>query len=86
MNDGGILGFKWLEDPSLFSLDCGNSSCRYAFKRGGMRTNGGCSCVEGIRGLSVERFLLRNIAKLHQENQRLQADIEMEKLLYVDAK
>ncbi len=25
-------------------LDCGDNSCRYATKKGGMRTNGGCSC------------------------------------------
>lgn len=24
--------------------DCGDSSCLYAERRGGMRTNGGCSC------------------------------------------
>lgn len=26
------------------TLDCGDSSCRYAKSRGGMRTNGGCRC------------------------------------------
>jgi hypothetical protein len=24
--------------------DCGDNSCRFAIKRGGMRTNGGCGC------------------------------------------
>ncbi len=26
-------------------LDCGDSSCIFAFKKGGMRTNGGCRCL-----------------------------------------
>lgn len=26
--------------------DCGDNSCRYATNKGGMRTNGGCSCDE----------------------------------------
>lgn len=26
--------------------DCGDNSCRYAVKRTGMRTNGGCRCDE----------------------------------------
>jgi len=26
--------------------DCGDNSCRFAVKRGGMRTNGGCRCIE----------------------------------------
>lgn len=25
-------------------MDCGDSGCRYAVNRGGMRTNGGCRC------------------------------------------
>lgn len=30
-------------------LDCGDNSCMYAPKRGGMRTNGGCRCQLVIR-------------------------------------
>jgi len=30
--------------------DCGDNSCRFAVKRGGMRTNGGCRCVENAGG------------------------------------
>lgn len=26
--------------------DCGDNSCRYATRKGGMRTNGGCRCDE----------------------------------------
>lgn len=80
MSNGGILGFKWLEDPSLFSLDCGDNSCKYAQHKGGMRTNGGCSCVEN-KPRQVERFLLRNIAKMHLKNQELQADVEIDKMV-----
>ncbi len=28
------------------SPDCGDNSCRFAKKRGGMRTNGGCRCLD----------------------------------------
>lgn len=33
-------------------LDCGDNSCLFAKTRGGMRTNGGCQCLEslGFRG------------------------------------
>ena len=27
-------------------LDCGDSSCRFAIKKTGMRTNGGCRCID----------------------------------------
>lgn len=27
-------------------LDCGDSSCRFALTRRGMRTNGGCRCID----------------------------------------
>lgn len=79
MNNGGILGFKWLEDPVIHGLGCGDSSCKYV-KPSGMATNGGCRCSRN-HGDKVERFLLRNIAKQHQQNQKLQADLEVEKVL-----
>lgn len=28
-----------------YSPDCGDNSCRFAIKKGGMRTNGGCRCM-----------------------------------------
>ncbi len=28
------------------NLDCGDNSCYFATKKGGMRTNGGCHCFE----------------------------------------
>ena len=27
-------------------LDCGDNSCRFALRKGGMRTNGGCRCID----------------------------------------
>ncbi len=71
---------KWLEDPSVFNLDCGDSSCRYAVKRGGMRTNGGCRCSQN-QPREVERFLLRNYHKAMQKVQELEASLEIEKIL-----
>ena len=32
------------EVGKLLRLDCGDNSCSFAEKRGGMRTNGGCRC------------------------------------------
>lgn len=33
---------------ALSELDCGDNSCVFAIKKGGMRTNGGCSCIKGL--------------------------------------
>ena len=30
-------------------LDCGDNSCRFALRKGGMRTNGGCRCFDRPR-------------------------------------
>lgn len=41
-------------------LDCGDNSCVYAKKKGGMRTNGGCRCFQDFVGLkrrSIERII-----------------------------
>ena len=27
-------------------IDCGDNSCRFALRKGGMRTNGGCRCID----------------------------------------
>jgi len=52
---------KWLIDPEIHNIDCGDNSCRYAppSKKGGMRTNGGCRCSQN-NGKSVEFFLQQN--------------------------
>lgn len=41
MNADERKRLRELEPP-----DCGDSSCAFTKKRGGMRTNGGCSCAE----------------------------------------
>lgn len=74
MNNGGILGFKWLEDPVIHGLGCGDSSCKYV-KPTGMATNGGCRCSRN-HGDKVERFLLRNISKLHQDLAKAKDEIQ----------
>lgn len=28
-----------------YTPDCGDNSCRFAYKKEGMRTNGGCRCL-----------------------------------------
>lgn len=30
---------------SMGDMDCGDNSCLFAWKKGGMRTNGGCRCL-----------------------------------------
>lgn len=41
--------------------DCGDNSCRFAVKKGGMRTNGGCRCIgrSMVNWTPVERYALR---------------------------
>lgn len=34
-----------LDRLAKYSPDCGDNSCRFAVKKGGMRTNGGCRCM-----------------------------------------
>lgn len=70
----------WLESPADFGLDCGDSSCRYAIRRGGMRTNGGCRCASN-NPQEVQRFLLRNYYKAKEKIAQLEATLEIEKVL-----
>lgn len=55
-------------------MDCGDNSCRYVFpeNRGGMRTNGGCRCIDGKGRLILERHL-------HNQRQALEQIKEMGK-------
>ena len=42
------------------NIDCGDNSCMYAKKKGGMRTNGGCRCFQDFRGMArinIERVI-----------------------------
>lgn len=74
MSNGGISGFTWLEDPAIHGLGCGSHSCKY-IKPTGMGTNGPCFCSTN-RGKNVERFLLRNLAKMNEQNKELKEQIQ----------
>ena len=43
------------------NMDCGDNSCNYAKKKGGMRTNGGCRCLQDVdphmKRVNIERVL-----------------------------
>lgn len=43
-------------------MDCGDNSCLFAKTRGGMRTNGGCRCLENLGFHRGERESLRRMA------------------------
>jgi len=56
-------------------IDCGDNSCMFATKKGGMRTNGGCRCLEhhGFSRSTVKSLheMLPEIIRLRAENARL---------------
>jgi len=58
-------------------IDCGDNSCLFATRRGGMRTNGGCRCLEnaGFGGSSQKalRQMLPEVLRLRSEVERLTA-------------
>lgn len=80
----GLFGLPWIEDPLIHGLGCGDNSCRYV-KPTGMATNGGCRCADN-RPKNVERFLLRELGHLVTKNDKLQADIEVERMLSADSR
>ena len=61
-----------------YKVDCGDNSCRFAFKKEGMRTNGGCRCTPDKRGpySPIERLAILHtqlIRELVDEIERLEA-------------
>ena len=42
-------------------IDCGDNSCLFATRRGGMRTNGGCRCIERLLDAAVARERERGV-------------------------
>lgn len=46
----------------LKGKDCGDNSCHFATKKGGMRTNGGCRCLSGLPDV-----LRAGLTKLYKE-------------------
>jgi hypothetical protein len=80
----GLFGLPWIEDPVIHGLGCGDSSCKYV-KPTGMSTNGGCRCSRN-HGEKVERFLLRELGHLVTKIDRLQAEIEVDRMLNADGR
>lgn len=60
-------GLYWLTD----TLDCGDNSCRFRgpAKPGGMRTNSGCSCLDGLGG--PERMFVNKMVYWLRELQKV---------------
>lgn len=63
--------------------DCGDNSCPYAIKRGGMRTNGGCRCYRDS-GFEARQYVLRlhHSAKASQSKDEI-IEIAVEALEYI---
>lgn len=78
-NAGGILGNVWREDPAIHGLGCGSHSCKY-LKPTGMGTNGPCMCSQN-HSRNVERFLLRNLAHMKSELDKLKLEVEIDQQL-----
>lgn len=55
----------------MIELDCGDNSCMFATRKGGMRTNGGCRCVPP--GATKLRLKLQ---ELMSENRLLKGILE----------
>lgn len=51
--------FDLVDEFELYTqtLDCGDSSCFFTKVKTGMRTNGGCRCLDGKNGAKVVRAL-----------------------------
>ncbi len=52
-------------------LDCGNNPCWFATETGGMRTQGGCRCLQDLPLTSSERRVL-----VHQVRHTIKAHVE----------
>jgi hypothetical protein len=66
------------EDPMIEALDCGSNSCRSPERgRGGMRTNGGCSCDLEDMAKAHERraAALRGLPSYERQQRQLERSI-----------
>lgn len=54
-------------------LDCGDNSCHFAKNKTGMRTNGGCRCLEraGVRSRSLVAGAIELLPKYLSAEQRI---------------
>lgn len=68
---------------NLLPLDCGDNSCQFAPKKGGMRTNGGCRCVTDLKPFSKRLAVTRALQALPsllfaaEERERLSGVVEL---------
>lgn len=58
--------------PIPNDMDCGDNSCRYASKKSGMRTNGGCRCLEGV---GFSRSTIKSFDEMLNEVRHARQDI-----------
>lgn len=60
------------------ALDCGDNSCLFDGRgKGGMRTNGGCGCLDGLKATQRRRvrlYLARLRAALDERSEREEAE------------
>jgi hypothetical protein len=67
-------------NKSDFKLDCGSNSCMFAAKKGGMRTNGPCTCLEDITGsrstLQSLQIIVPEFLRLKDENAELKKKLD----------
>lgn len=65
------------EMPPTSEIDCGDNSCQFATSKGGMRTNGGCTCYEkaGFHRSAIRsaQLMLPEIRRLREALQESQA-------------
>jgi hypothetical protein len=59
-----MKGEEWIRDLvkialELEQIDCGDSSCVFAARKTGMRTNGGCRCLKDEVKPELRRILHR---------------------------
>lgn len=58
---------------SDIEIDCGDNSCLFAPSKGGMRTNGGCRCLENA---GFSRSSHKSLLQMFPELLRLRAEVE----------
>ena len=58
-----------LDRLAMVAPDCGDNSCRFAIKKSGMRTNGGCRCIDRRSATTwspVEKLVLQQSGIIHE--------------------
>lgn len=72
-------------EKNKLDWDCGDSSCRFAIEKTGMRTNGGCRCIKSedfqlrqyvYKAVKDIPFLLKELRKAHEELKKAQEELK----------